>query len=1053
MAELQASFSKPAPSSQASIGNSEAFICEQSSFSAATWSLQDSWILDNRTNIHVCNSTMLPRFTKTRSSGPEDTLRAGSQILSIESYGTIDIFINTPIGCQTITLLNVAYVSDFMTNLVSMSILTSKRVYFDTKEMHFYRDSGTMAYVENYNGHHLMENNTETKGESASAGFATSKTRSIQDWHQVLGHASHNAIKHLEEVTDGIKVFDKNAGQVPKTNKCETCALSKSHRIVSQSPDKSKYLDKPFHRVTYDFMQFTTALNQDQWVSHFACASTDFNMVYTHSKKSHATAVIKEALNVIEMRYRGKMVFFRSDGEKTLGIEFSDFISEKEITHETSALDTPAQNGHSERKGAILAMKAKAMRIKTGLPIYLWYELMRTAGYIANRTSMEKYDWKTPFEKVTASRPNLSHLRKIGCKAYALDKDIPRKQKLQERAHIGHLVGYDSTNIYRIWIPSQHKVICTRDIIFDKQSFYSSSDLDLSQITLEPMLDLLYDVTLLETATQIVEIESDSEEELSVDIDQTRDVPLPKPPIQKGSRADEVSADFDESNILPEGATRRRKKKQAYAVALHQSSQGHLNSFHSAFSAFVTSESQRYHRDTLPAEPKSYQKMLKHPHAKGFQQAMQTEMEALLKRNTWREVPLGDAFKEGKVPIPTTWLFKYKFDEQGFLLKYKARLVARGDLQHTEQDTFAATLAARIFRSLMALVAAFDLETQQYDVVNAFPNTPIDEPTYCKTPDEWTGSDLILLLLLRALYGLKQSPALWYKHFSRSLLELGLEPISRVECLFMNNYLLLFFFVDDIVVLYQAEHATQVDEFQAKLFKAYKMRHLGKLEWFLGIHITKSRATCQLWLCQDSYIDKLSVKFNISTEGKKHPKTPLPCGELTKSTTQAIPQEIYAYQQRIGSINFAAVITRPDVAHCASQLSQFLTNLSQHHIDCANKAFLYLAFEKKPAIMFDGQAFNLCTVFLASSDASYGNDLDTRQSSQGYRFLLFNGMINWKASKQKTVTTSSTEAELLAISSAAKESIWWSRFLTVLVLTRDTRHTFSVIMLKLFGRS
>ena len=89
--------------------------------------------------------------------------------------------------------------------------------------------------------------------------------------------------------------------------------------------------------------------------------------------------------------------------------------------------------------------------------------------------------------------------------------------------------------------------------------------------------------------------------------------------------------------------------------------------------------------------------MLKHLHTKKFQQAMQVEMKALLKRNTWKKVPIDDTSKAEKVFIPTTWIYKYKFDEQGFLIKYKAQLCARGDLQHTEQDTFAATLAARIF--------------------------------------------------------------------------------------------------------------------------------------------------------------------------------------------------------------------------------------------------------------------------------------------------------------------------------------------------------------------
>ena len=68
------------------------------------------------------------------------------------------------------------------------------------------------------------------------------------------------------------------------------------------------------------------------------------------------------------------------------------------------------------------------------------------------------------------------------------------------------------------------------------------------------------------------------------------------------------------------------------------------------------------------------------------------------------------------------WVFTYKFDSDGYLTKYKARLVARGDLQTTEEETYAATLAAQNFRALMAIVAAFDLEVKQYDTVNAFAN-------------------------------------------------------------------------------------------------------------------------------------------------------------------------------------------------------------------------------------------------------------------------------------------------------------------------------------------
>ena len=118
-------------------------------------------------------------------------------------------------------------------------------------------------------------------------------------------------------------------------------------------------------------MSFTTAMNKDQWVSHFSCIATDFNFVFTHPRKSDATEIIQKALNIIETRYNGKVVFFRSDREKALGINFQKFISSKKITYESSAPDTPSQNGHSERKRDILAIKARAMRIDAGLPTYL----------------------------------------------------------------------------------------------------------------------------------------------------------------------------------------------------------------------------------------------------------------------------------------------------------------------------------------------------------------------------------------------------------------------------------------------------------------------------------------------------------------------------------------------------------------------------------------------------------------------------------------------------------------------------------------------------------
>jgi len=105
------------------------------------------------------------------------------------------------------------------------------------------------------------------------------------------------------------------------------------------------------------------------------------------------------------------------------------------------------------------------------------------------------------------------------------------------------------------------------------------------------------------------------------------------------------------------------------------------------------------------------------------------------------------------------WVFTYKFDEDGYLYRFKARLVVRGDLQQLYGDTYAATLAARTFRALIAIANQFGLELLQYDVPNAFLNATLNQKLYAETPAGFE-KDGELLQVLRALYGLKESPLL-----------------------------------------------------------------------------------------------------------------------------------------------------------------------------------------------------------------------------------------------------------------------------------------------------
>ena len=109
-----------------------------------------------------------------------------------------------------------------------------------------------------------------------------------------------------------------------------------------------------------------------------------------------------------------------------------------------------------------------------------------------------------------------------------------------------------------------------------------------------------------------------------------------------------------------------------------------------------------------------------------------------------------------------------------------------------------------------------------------------------------------------------------------------------------------------------------------------------------------------------------------------------------------------------------------------SKLSEFLQNPSPIHLTAANQTLEYLVRTKFLAIEFDRNRKDK-KIFIASSDSAFADDPNTRYSSYGFCFSLYGGLIHYKAVKGRTVTTSSTEAELLALSTTAKDFIWWMR--------------------------
>jgi hypothetical protein len=160
-----------------------------------------------------------------------------------------------------------------------------------------------------------------------------------------------------------------------------------------------------------------------------------------------------------------------------------------------------------------------------------------------------------------------------------------------------------------------------------------------------------------------------------------------------------------------------KSRKQTYSTALITIET--LKSFHAAFlidlkrSNQKKSQISKLHKNDLFVESRYWRQMLRHRFSQKFQMTAQKEFFELKKRDIFSWVK-----KANQSRILFIWVFKFKFDTDDYLKKFKTRLCVRNDLQSSDQNTYAVTLIAKTFRALMIISTVFDLKIWQYDVVS-----------------------------------------------------------------------------------------------------------------------------------------------------------------------------------------------------------------------------------------------------------------------------------------------------------------------------------------------
>lgn len=158
------------------------------------------------------------------------------------------------------------------------------------------------------------------------------------------------------------------------------------------------------------------------------------------------------------------------------------------------------------------------------------------------------------------------------------------------------------------------------------------------------------------------------------------------------------------------------------------------------------------------------------------------------------------------------------------------------------------------------------------------------------------------------------------------------------------------------------------------------------------------------------------------SHGIKLSKTQRPANQEERNRMNKIP-----YASAIGSIMYAMLCTRPDVSYALSTTSRYQSDPGESHWTAVKNILKYLRRTKDSFLVYGG--FESELVVTGYTDSSFQTDNDDFRSQSGYVFCLNGGAISWKSSKQDTVADSTTEAEYIAASEAAKEAVWMKKFI------------------------
>lgn len=607
---------------------------------------------------------------------------------------------------------------------------------------------------------------------------------------------------------------------------------------------------------------------------------------------------------------------------------------------------------------------------------HFWTEAIKTACYTQHRSIIVKRHNKTPYEIFKGRIPDISYFHVFGCPVF-IQNHKDHLGKFDAKADDGYFLGYSLVSkAFRVFNTRRQQTEKTYHITVDKSTesirFSSSSveeigiddssryppdeyllenhpstqyqaDADVSYYIIPHNLPLPTISEFIETQqvsneTTITEpiVQESSEQTVPTNVTEVHNLELPHVPVTEPTPQVNQASTSSNSYPRPQDSWTRSKVIELVNI-IGVPTEGMLTRSMAAKLKVATANICLYADYLYEVEPKNIKEALTY---ESWVQAMREELEQFDRNDVMTLVECPN----GVLVIGMKWVFKNKTDENGTVVKNKARFVAKGYNQQEVidyEETFAPISRMGAIRIFLAYATYMNFKVYQMDVKSAFLNGNIKEDVYVQQPPGFESSEFPnhVYKLNKALYGQKQAPRAWYETLSAFLIKNKFVRGKIDNTLFIyktkSDVILVQVYVDDII--FGSTSYKLCKQFEKLMTTKFEMSMMGELTYFLGLQIKQTDRG--LSICQEKYLRNLLKKYELtdcsSVKTLMVPPNNLGLDLTGKSVNQT------QYRGMIGSLMYL-LASRPDIQFSVCLCAKYQADPKESHLIAVKRIIRYL---------------------------------------------------------------------------------------------------------------